>query len=942
MNTTTLGTPALRRIARDSETYRFIFSGTYQGVLLFGTGIEDCNEAACQLLGQTREHLLGADPLTFAPALQRDGSPSAESSRQRVVAALTGHSQWFEWRFLREDGSIVDTLVNMEALHVDGTKRLLLRLRDVSHLERSEEALHKAAIAISTAEGDAVFRDLVRHLAHCLDADVAFIALPTEGDSCRMRMLAFYVDGKLIENFEYPIAGTPCETVMGKEYRFYPSGLAQHFPLDTDFQALNLDSYAGFPLNDAHGSALGLIAVVARRRFRSANRVESLLKIFAGRAVTEIERHRADRALRAAEASYRAIFEAAEDAIFVHDWDTGAIVDVNPKACEIYGYGYDELRRISLGDVSAGEPPYTQADALRWIDQAKRTGDAAFEWHRRNQDGSLHWDEVRLKAAMINGKPHILAFTREITERKQAEAALRASEARYRLLFEMESDAIVLVDLDTLRIVDANRAALELYGYSRSELLALRAPEISEDPELAALTIRAKTSGAARVPLRYHRKKDETRFPVEISTNTFDLGGRPTILAAIRDSTSRVEQEESRARLEAQLRQAQKMEAIGHLSGGIAHDFNNILTSIMGYIALASDLPCAASDAKLDRYLDQAGSAVRRARDLIQQMLTFSRGRRGEPRPVALGPLLRDSVRLLRSTLPATMELDIRIARELPSVLLDPVHLEQVLLNLCINARDAMGSAGDIQISAATVEVADGVCASCRQPVSGRFVELAVRDNGPGIAPDVLDRMFEPFFTTKDVGKGSGMGLATVHGIVHEYGGHVCVDTVIGGGTQFRVMLEPLAGDRTERAQPEQPPALRQRQLAQLQGSVLVVEDEEAVAAVIGEMLESWGLRVTVIRNPVEAEHWFLQDPAKVDLVLTDQTMPKVTGLELAQRLTLVRPDLPVVLYTGYGNNITPEQASRSGICAQIAKPVEPAALVELLRDFLPTVSPHA
>ena len=938
MNTAST-TPVLRRIARDSETYRFIFSGSYQGVLLFAAGIEDCNEAACQLLGRPRERLLGADPLTFAPATQRDGSLSAESSRQRVVAALAGQSQWFEWRFQREDGTIIDTLVNMEALQVDGTKRLLLRMRDVSHLERSEEALHMAALAISTAEGDAVFRDLVRHLAHCLDADVAFIALPTENDASRMRMLAYYVDGKLIENFEYPIAGTPCETVMGKEYRFYPSGLAEQFPLDEDFKALGLDSYAGFPLHDARGGALGLIGVVARRRFRSASRVESLLKIFAARAVTEIERHRADRALRAAEASYRAIFEAAEDAIFVHDWDTGAIVDVNPKACEIYGYGYDELRRISLADVSSGEPPYTHTDALRWIAQAKRTGDVAFEWHRRNRDGSLHWDEVRLKAAMINGKPHILAFTREITERKQAEAALRASEARYRLLFEMESDAILLVDLDTLRIVDANRAALELYGYSRSELLALRAPEISEDPEAAALTIRAQTSGTARVPLRYHRKKDGTRFPVEIATNTFDLGGRPTILAAIRDSTLRVEQEESRARLEAQLRQAQKMEAIGHLSGGIAHDFNNILTSIMGYIALAGDLPCTAADAKLDRYLDQAGSAVRRARDLIQQMLTFSRGQRGEPRAVALGPLLRDSFKLLRPTLPATMELDIRIERELPFVMLDPVHLEQVLLNLCINARDAMGSAGDIRISAETVELVDGVCASCRQPVSGRFVELAVRDSGPGIAPEVLDRMFEPFFTTKDVGKGSGMGLATVHGIVHEYGGHVCVDTAIGGGARFRVMLKPLAASQTDFAQPDRSSAPRRKQTAQLRGQVLVVDDEEAVAAVIGEMLESWGLGVTVIRNPVEAEQWFLRGPDRVDLVLTDQTMPKMTGLELAERLTLVRPDLPVMLYTGYGKNITEEQASRSGICAQIAKPVEPASLLELLREYLPTAA---
>jgi PAS domain S-box-containing protein len=213
------------------------------------------------------------------------------------------------------------------------------------------------------------------------------------------------------------MAGTPCETVLGQQYRIYPRDLAKQFPLDTDFQRLGLDCYAGYPLTDARGGALGLIGVVARKTFASEERVESLLKIFAARATTEIERHRADRALHSAEASYRAIFESAEDAIFVHDWDTGEIVDVNPKACEAYGYSYEELHLISLRDISAGDPPYSTDDALRRIEEAKRTGTASFEWHRRNRDGSLHWDEVQLKAAIINGKPHVLAFTREITER---------------------------------------------------------------------------------------------------------------------------------------------------------------------------------------------------------------------------------------------------------------------------------------------------------------------------------------------------------------------------------------------------------------------------------------------------------------------------------------------------------------------------------------------
>ena len=938
----TLANHALRRLARGGETYRFMFDGTYQGVMLVGTGIEDCNDAACRLLGQTRERLLGADPITLAPLKQRDGSLSAESARRRVNAALAGHSQWFEWRFVRHDGSTVDTLVNMEAMEIDGAKRLVLRLRDVSHLERSEEALHGAALAISTAEGDAVFRDLVRHLADCLECDMAFIALPSEDDCTRLRMLAFYLDGKLVEDFEYPLAGTPCETVLGQEYRFYRSGLAEQFPLDADFKSLGLDCYAGYPLHDARGGSLGLIGVVSRKTFSSAERVESLLKIFAARAVTEIERLRADRALRAAEASYRAIFEAAEDAILVHDWDTGAIVDVNPKACEIYGYGYEELRRVALREVCSGEPPYTEADALRRIEEAKRMGAIAFEWHRRNRDGSLHWDEVRLKAATINGKPHVLAFTTEITERKNAEAALRASEVRYRLLFEMESDAILLVDVESLCIVDANRAALSFYGYERDEMIGLTAPDLSVDPEVTATTIRAQTSGPAHVPLRFHRRKDGSTFPVEISTNRFDLAGRPTILAAIRDISARVEQEQSRIRLEAQLRQAQKMEAIGHLSGGIAHDFNNILTSIMGYIALSADRPSVRGDDKLERYLDQAQSAVRRARDLIQQMLTFSRGQRGEPRPVGLAPLVANATKLLRSTLPATTELDTQIAHSLPSVMLDPVHLEQVLLNLCINARDAMGGVGAIEITADAVEVFEEVCASCRQPVYGGYVELGVRDSGPGISSEILERMFEPFFTTKDVGKGSGMGLSTVHGIVHEYGGHVCVDTVLGEGTRFRIMFEPLPAGQASRSDGMEPLGMLQEDHSRLQGSVLVVDDEEAVGAVIGEMLQSWGLRAIVMRNPVEAEHWFLQDPARVDLVLTDQTMPKITGLELAQRLTLVRPDLPVLLYTGNVTNIPQKEALRSGICALMAKPVEPSTLLEVLRMHLPATDARA
>ncbi len=323
------------------------------------------------------------------------------------------------------------------------------------------------------------------------------------------------------------------------------------------------------------------------------------------------------------------------------------------------------------------------------------------EWQRRNKDGSLHWDEVVMRPAVIAGQHRILAFTREITERKQAEQALR---------------------------------------------------------------------------------------------------------------------------------QAQKMEALGHLTGGIAHDFNNLLTTIMGYVVLAAEHPATATDAELAKYLEQAQVSSARARDLIQQMLTFSRGQRGRPRPVSLPPLIRRSVKLFGSSFPSTLDVETDLEREVPAVMLDPVHLDQILLNLCLNARDAMSGVGTVRVSVAPAQGGGRQCTACRQSAHGEFVELCVEDDGAGIAPEVVDRMFEPFFTTKEVGKGSGMGLASVHGIVHELGGHIVVETAPGSGSRFRVLLPALTaavddpgtdwGTRTRPAP------------ARLRGHVLVVDDEQAVGIV--------------------------------------------------------------------------------------------------------------
>ncbi len=271
----------------------------------------------------------------------------------------------------------------------------------------------------------------------------------------------------------------------------------------------------------------------------------------------------------------------------------------------------------------------------------------------------------------------------------------------------------------------------------------------------------------------------------------------------------------------------------------------------------------------------------------------------------------------------------------LPAVLLDPVQLEQVLMNLCINARDAMQGAGTLHIALKQTTHRDGACTSCHQPLHGTYVELTVRDTGPGIAPEVVERMFEPFFSTKEVGKGSGMGLSTVHGIVHEHGGHIVVETRPGAGATFRVLFRPMSQAEGKSGIEATESSANTAEVRQLNGRVLVVDDEPAVGEFMGELLESWGLEVTVKPNGAEAEALFAENPQHFDLVVTDQTMPKMTGIELAQRLMAQRPELPVILYTGYTERLTEEQTRRAGIRALVTKPVDIAAFFGLVRDIL-------
>ena len=912
------------------HTPAIVFAKDLEGRYIFA------NRQFERIAGVPRERVLGRTAPELFP-------PELAERFQRNDRRVLKKKRALEFEDVVEVGGVARTFLSsvFPLLGADGSPYAVCGiLSDITGRKRVEGALQQAAFTVSGAGGAEVFNELARALSRILAVDAVLISVFADEGHTRMRTLATWLDDRILRSFDYELSSTPCAGVIGREFRFVAEGVNPEFAPGTMFGSLGFDAYAAYALNGADGRQLGLIAAMNRRPIRNPVLTEALLKIFAVRAAAEIERLRANEALRASEASYRAIFEASEDPIFVHDWASGAMLDVSPKATEVFGYSREELLRARIGDISSNEPPYTEAEAARLIEQAKaQDAPLRFEWRARHKDGHLMWHEVTLKRAAIAGEPRVLASIRDVTARKDADEALRASEAQYRAIFNASAELLVLRD-ENFRIVDVNPAYEAASGYSRDEVLG--ADRVIANPPETHRTLRQLHDRVlAGEPVQFDiqvLRRDGARLEIELRGLPVLHRGRPHVLWAGRDLTEAKRAEAARAELEAQLRQAQKMEAIGQLTGGIAHDFNNILTSVMGYMTLAAERPSALGDQRLGGYLEQAQTACRRARDLIQQMLTFSRGQRGEPRPVALAPLFADAARMLRSSLPATLELATDFAPGLPPVLLDPVQADQVLMNLCINARDAMNGKGRIRVELRRRRFDGASCAACHGRIGGDFVELAVADAGPGVPPQVQVRMFEPFFSTKEIGLGSGMGLSTVHGIVHQHGGHILVETALGGGTTFRVLFPALAGTCAEEPRPSAAGPVR----ARLSGRVLVVDDEAMVAAFMRELLENWGLEVTAKTDPLEAREAFARAPAQFDLVLTDQTMPRVTGLELAHAMRGIRSDARVILYSGYAEGISEAQIRDAGIAALIRKPVEPALLFAALEAHLPRAAAAA
>ena len=514
------------------------------------------------------------------------------------------------------------------------------------------------------------------------------------------------------------------------------------------------------------------------------------------------------------------------------------------------------------------------------------------------------------------------ALQDEVAERTRAEEALRESETCYRRLVEIAEEGIWAVDQER-RTTFVNAKAAEMLGYTVEELQGqdYRRFMVEDDAAIAPHRTGKGRSGAGRHPTARFRKKNGEIVLCRISACpiTDDQGSPVGTLAMLTDVT------EQRS-IEKQLRESQKLEAIGTLAGGIAHDFNNILAGIIGFSEMALDQ--VPEGTPLRRHLSLIYKSGLRGRDLVKQILAFSRKSEHRRKPTDLAPLVKQTVAFLSSSLPSTIRIETHLVAEQSTTFADPSEIQQILMNLATNAGQAMRDKGgllDIAVRDAEFAGQDVLPDPDMRP--GRYLLLSVRDTGAGMTEEVRRRMFEPFFTTKGSGQGTGLGLAVVYGIVKDLHGGITVASTPGEGTKVSIYLskmEPVA-EVIEKAAPAR----------KTSGRILVVDDEEVLVEMIASMLNHLGYAVTATRDAAEALDLFSKDPQSFDLVLTDQTMPFMTGFALARDILSIRPGTPIILATGYSETVSYEQAASAGISQFILKPVTKTELAEAVRKAL-------
>ncbi len=639
------------------------------------------------------------------------------------------------------------------------------------------------------------------------------------------------------------------------------------------------------------------------------------------------ERKQTENALRANEEKYRTYIDQSPEGIFITD-EAGKYIDVNTTACSMLGYTREELLSLSIRDLNDSTESAAVSPQFFTL---KEHGRIKSEMMLRKKNGGVipvNVDAIRLSNNTF------MAFCTDITERKQVEGALKESEN-----FLRETQIIAELGTYTMDIASGIWKSSEIldaiFGIDRDYDKTVEGWGAIIHPEwrqrMMDYFLQDVIGKKARFDKEYKIVRQDTnaeRWVSGVGELKFDGNGQPiTMIGTIKDITPRKQSEENLRRLELQVRQSEKMEAIGQLAGGIAHDFNNVLGGIIGYTDIS--LSYAEHGSMLEKNLLKVLQASDRAKNLVKQILAFSRQSNSQKSVTSLGPIIVEVLDLLKSSIPSSVIIDSDLHNEMKSVLADTTQIHQAVLNLATNAVHAMNRKGTLTIRLYPVVLGSGHHCQSGELPPGDYAAIEIADTGCGMDAVTLSKAFEPFFTTKPVGEGTGMGLSVVLGIVQLHGGDLQVESEVGKGTAVRIYLPTTGAPVTQKATNEI--------LSLLSGTerVLFVDDEKMLVEMSLEWLTTLGYTVTAFSDSLDALTMIRERSADIDILVTDQTMPGLTGIELVKQALSIKKDLPVILCTGFSNEVNQESADALGVSKFIMKPYRNVDISKAIRDVL-------